>query len=198
MNLRNLEFSMIEKSFLQFWLVLLLVTVAAKTMAQETAPTQQNFTGVSKDLADDNQYVSLYYTSGGKLQKHFYCFKYKGYQIINVNIGDSLHGAVVIEKPEIFKYLQANKKFIIAVKNHSPKLYSKKVFKDDFKNPDINFFQVGIRINGLHFNHFQRTTPEFIATLKRDKLKQGCAVINNVIDIIEKSTSRIMPEQEQN
>ena len=183
-----------QKSLFQFWLVLLFVTVAGKTIAQETVPKTLDFTGVSKDLADDNQYVSLYYTSGGKLQKHFFCFKYKGYHIINVNIGDSLQGAVVIEKPEIFKYLQANKKFLIAVKNHSLKLYSKEAFKEDFQNPEINFFQLGIRINGLHFNHFQRTTPEFIDTLKRDKLKQGYMVINNLIDIIAKSASLIMPE----
>ena len=147
------------------------------------------------DSADNDQYLYLYYTRGGKKQKIFYCLQYKNEQLLTINIGDTLFREAVIKHPDLFKYVSDHIKYFKAVRHHNPKAYSKAKFRRDIQNPEVSFMQLGIKNKDLHYNHFQRTSPEFIASLNKKKYKVGYSAINMIIDIIEKSAIQSLAEK---
>lgn len=177
------------------FLVLFFLIGCIKANAQQKALAWKDYIKELQDSADKDHYVYLYYTRGGKMQKVVHCLPYKKEQLMAINIGDTLFNEALIIQPDLFAYLQENRTYLNAAKVHFSKEKNRKRFRKDFSDTNLNFLQLGMKINGLHYNHFQRTTPELIAELKNKKTVKGYEAINHIIDLIEKSAAQSLAEK---
>ena len=153
--------------------------------AQETS-NWQKFLKDSVYKSDDNNYVYLYKSLGGKNQKTLnYSFKNKQY-VLSTIYGDTAVDSKIILSPSLFQIVYDNYTDLIKLKNN---FFDNKQFSKNFKNVFYNkseiFTQLGIKYGQLYFNHFPRFTDEQIGNAK-DKYKNAMGIINKLYAIFDK------------
>jgi hypothetical protein len=134
--------------------------------------------------SDNTDYIYLYYTKGGVLQKYLFCSIKKGKQTLSMNYRDSLIIDKEIITPDLFSYV---KNHLGELKKLVPLIFIIKKPADhqrEFHDSTILFNQLGIRIEGIHCNHFPYFTNEQISTKKYRKYVQGMLVVNRLYKIM--------------
>jgi len=135
----------------------------------------------TKVINPNNQnYIYLGYTDGGKKIRLLYYFQKAGKNVLAVNIGEKLVKELPIDSIDLFKLAITNKAELKKVRdnliNNVP----------DFLAKGIVLKQLGIRLKGLHCNHFLYTEPKLINEMPEGKLKKGLLLVNFFIEYLEK------------
>lgn len=179
---------MLKKSVL-IGFVLILLLIANIGFAQERMNWKSYLTEIV-DSADDNDYVYLNYTKGNKRSKLFYYFKYNGDKIIAVVKNDTVENEIRLSKPDIFSFLIAKKKLQDAREYQSRKKTPQQFWKQ-FEDTSATILQLGIRFPGMHYNHFQPTSEQFISSVKKERYREALRMVNEIVALLEKAVQGI-------
>jgi hypothetical protein len=135
--------------------------------------------------SDNEEYIYLYFTKGGKLLKHLYYCTKKGQNVLSINYGDSIIVDRVIYNPNLFEIVKNNLKKLKKVENFFN--YNREAFKFryNFNDTGIVCFQVGVKYKNLHFNHFPKFSIEQIGNQKNEKRREGMKIINQLYEFLE-------------
>ncbi len=134
--------------------------------------------------SDNKNYIYLYYTKGGKLQKHLYYCTKKSQNVLSTNYGDSEIVNKIVHNPNLFKIVNNNLKKIRKVKNFLSETEFVD-FRKKFNDSTVIFTQLGIKYHDLHYNHFPKFSSEQIEKQKNNKRKEGMIIINQLYEILE-------------
>lgn len=141
------------------------------------------------DSAVEKQFVSVYISKDGRLERAYYCFRENdGTQMVAVNFGDTMFRQLSLDDPKIFQYILTNQKHFRAVIHH---ISSK---RPGSWQAQINkaTIQMGVKVPGFHFGHFVKLPESYINDLKRNRLAEGYRAMNTLIDILDEGVKRAL------
>ena len=169
-----------RKSFLLF----VCFFVSINCFSQRTEEWKQ-YLKDSVYKSDKPEYIYLYLTKAGKLQKHLNYSLKKGQNILSINYGDSLVVYKFINNYNLFDIVKENLKEIKKVKDYLNTENSVVNFRKNFANSNIIFNQLGIKYADLHYNHFPKFSVDEIEKKQNKKRKDGMIIINKLYAILE-------------
>lgn len=137
----------------------------------------------ANSLEGNYPYIYSYTTKGGIMKQHYlYYKKNKLYVLAFFEAGVDSVIEKFFQSDFLFKTVKQNLKPLIKLKN--AKLNIEK-FRKEFGDSSRYFNQIGIRVNRLHFNHFQQTDEMNLSSIKDDKEKEGLMVIKSIAAFFE-------------
>ena len=138
--------------------------------------------------ADNTNYVYLYSSKGGILEKSLRISIKKSKQILSANYGDTLIQEKEILQPDIFALIKSNLKEIKKVSNYlNDGGIRMREFNKSFSDKNLTVSQLGIKVRDLHYNHFPEFTLEEIENKRNRKFAEGMKIINQIRLILSKA-----------
>ena len=175
------EIIIIIKKFILF---LWICTVSIDCFSQRKEEWKQ-YLKDSVYKSDKPEYIYLYLTKAGKLQKHLNYSLKKGQNILSINYGDSLVVYKSIKNHNLFEIVKENLKEIKKVKDYLKTENGAVNFRKNFTDSNNIFNQLGIKYADLHYNHFPKFSIDEIEKKQNKKRKEGMIIINKLYAILE-------------
>ncbi len=135
--------------------------------------------------SDNPEFIYLFVTKGGKVQKILhYCTK-NGQKVMSINYGDSLIVDKIFHSPDLFEIVENNLGKIKKVCGYQTT--QKKIIehKKNFSDSSIVYSQLGIKYKKFQYTHFQKLTTLQIENEKNIKRKEGMKIINLLYELLE-------------
>ena len=171
------------------FLMLMLLFITNLLFAQSdtiTTSSWEEYFEVYNKNNKDYDYIYYYNTKGGEKIKSYQYFKCKKeFVITSKNFKDSTFRFLKFKEDIIFKYVKDNFKAIQKVYlRYNKSEYLTTHFKKNFYDSTYNMIQIGIRYNGLHFNHFEPVSDLEASELDSIDM-EGQIIINHIARFFE-------------
>ena len=171
------------------FLMLMLLFITNLSFAQSsiiaTSSWEEYFEVYNKNNKDYD-YIYYYNTKGREKIKSYQYFKCENeFVITSKNFKDSTFRFLKFKEDIIFKYVKDNFKAIqkFCLRNNKSE-YLTTYFKKKLNDSTYNMIQIGIRYNGLHFNHFEPISD--LETSELDSIDmEGQIIINHIARLFE-------------
>lgn len=165
-----------------FLLILVCYSISNYAQSEERDIVKEYIRTLS--LNDNYPYVYSYTTKGGKMKEYYFYYKKKNlYVLAFFESGVDSVKEKFFQSDMLFDSINHNQKPLIKLKETKRNVEK---FRKDFADSTNYFTQIGIRISGLHYNHFQQTDEKNLGSIKDEKKLKGCILINSIAAFFEK------------
>lgn len=169
------------------------LVIAIDGQSQPANTAWRDYVRAIYDSLEEKQFVSLYISKDGRIERAYYCFRENGgAQMVAVNFGDTMFMQLNLDDPKIFQYILTNQKHFRSVITH---ISSKRPgsWQAQTKKASIH---MGVKVPAFHFGHFVKVPESYINDLKRKRLAEGYRAVNGLIDILDEGVKKAFAKME--